>query len=341
MRQAKQIKKNKRGKFLMLVTKRLKKANKAHRALMAALPHSRKRYKAEWEEESKYSYIPIAVTCKKLVPETQDGNGAPNVELISVVSEKIVLKAWEFTKEIYTFSEELDAELDKTITSSTKVNMDFLDKLPQWCIAIESKVFANSDGFLVYRDIGRDRKPCFVLVIYNRTGALTFLPFIIKEGETVHEALDGLGLNTSLLSARIQDDNLSGNPSLDLSVDQVENEMCRALSRIIYLVSEEPDITSHQPARKSLSRKGSNLTDSDTFKVPDKPKTFAVGNVIAETLRKFNAQKLSGMQGERGSYAPHIRAAHWHGYWSGKRDATKRMYRVRWLAPIFVNSTEE
>jgi hypothetical protein len=36
---------------------------------------------------------------------------------------------------------------------------------------------------------------------------------------------------------------------------------------------------------------------------------------------------------------PHVRQAHWHGYWHGKREGVSREFRMHWVAPVLVNAT--
>lgn len=57
----------------------------------------------------------------------------------------------------------------------------------------------------------------------------------------------------------------------------------------------------------------------------------------AALRRAYQAEQTGGgdAAGEHAGPRPHIRRAHWHGYWSGPRDGARR-YDLRWMPPIAV-----
>jgi len=81
----------------------------------------------------------------------------------------------------------------------------------------------------------------------------------------------------------------------------------------------------------------------------DKPTTWEVGVRLGAALRQArrseeaeNAEKGSSSAGPR----PHIRRAHWHGFWTGSREGgprsgkEKRRFDLRWLPPIAVKVSD-
>jgi len=81
----------------------------------------------------------------------------------------------------------------------------------------------------------------------------------------------------------------------------------------------------------------------------DKPTTWDVGVRLGAALRQArrseetgNAEKGSSSAGPR----PHIRRAHWHGFWTGSREGgprsgkEKRRFDLRWLPPIAVKVSD-
>jgi hypothetical protein len=69
-----------------------------------------------------------------------------------------------------------------------------------------------------------------------------------------------------------------------------------------------------------------------------------VGYRLGAAIRAAQASPQHSESG--GTHArprPHIRRAHWHGYWTGPRakPAKERKFVLRWLAPIPVNVSEE
>ncbi|MGC6378155.1 hypothetical protein ACNO7L_10190 [Bisgaard Taxon 45] len=53
-----------------------------------------------------------------------------------------------------------------------------------------------------------------------------------------------------------------------------------------------------------------------------------------------NRKRVKGKDSKNGSHKtrrPHIRRAHWHGYWTGKRDEPEnRKFDLKWLPPFAV-----
>jgi hypothetical protein len=64
-----------------------------------------------------------------------------------------------------------------------------------------------------------------------------------------------------------------------------------------------------------------------------KPKTLVYGQELREALERHNAALR-----ESGDRKPHVRAAHWHGYWTGPRNG-KRNYIHHWIPPVIVSGT--
>ncbi len=268
-------------------------------------------------------------------------------DAISVAS-AVAVTAWSFTKEVYQFDKDLEAALDKTVTADTKVPMDVLCKLPQWCIAVECQSFKDTDGFLAYVDVDPKEGTTLLLMLESTKvlkgkHTMSVFPFKISEGQTIREAVLRMGVDAAVAvkRAKLRDASVlfDEGPAED-AFTELEAELCVAVSRILYIVSDKPDIGGHEPMY-SKPYKTRLKGGGTSFLVPKDPKIIKTGFEVAKGIRAFNLVAKSGYSGERGGNAPHIRAAHWHGFWSGKRDSDERTYKVKWLAPIFVNSTEE
>ena len=66
---------------------------------------------------------------------------------------------------------------------------------------------------------------------------------------------------------------------------------------------------------------------------PDAPMSWDVGFRIGAALRL--TQSSPDQKGELGGSGvrPHIRRAHWHGFWHGPREGT-RSFKLKWIPPI-------
>ncbi|MCD8491987.1 MAG: hypothetical protein LRY51_08830, partial [Geovibrio sp.] len=68
----------------------------------------------------------------------------------------------------------------------------------------------------------------------------------------------------------------------------------------------------------------------------DKPLIFTVGESIGQKLREQSFHT----HGKKGKVKrPHLRRAHWHGYWTGPRDG-EQSFILKWLPPVFVDSEQ-
>ena len=77
---------------------------------------------------------------------------------------------------------------------------------------------------------------------------------------------------------------------------------------------------------------------------PDKPRIWHIGEEIGRTIRMYREQSSRQYQG---SPRPHMRRAHWHGFWSGTIKSKEgvepipREFNLRWLPPIPVAMNDE
>ena len=106
-----------------------------------------------------------------------------------------------------------------------------------------------------------------------------------------------------------------------------------ALSCLMYLCTEEPDID-HQ---KIPSSKAIHMGNRVRFASPKQETQVAVGIRLGALFRKHFESETKNSSGTSGSLMPpHIRRAHWHTYWIGKKPEQKP--ELKWLSPILVNA---
>lgn len=111
---------------------------------------------------------------------------------------------------------------------------------------------------------------------------------------------------------------------------QCMDNMPKHLSMLVYLCSDEPDISRRSEVPRRRGR--------GVIKTPNWPDKVDVGRYIGSTIRMGRElqRKASDDDGEGGTGSPrrpHMRRAHWHLYWTG---SGRTVPRVKWLAPIFV-----
>jgi hypothetical protein len=114
--------------------------------------------------------------------------------------------------------------------------------------------------------------------------------------------------------------------------DVVVEWIAPLLSMLLYICSDKPEIDNFRepgtaPSRVTLKK----VKKGFRFFVPSEQRIWVVGEKTGEAIRKY---ATSGGHGK--SKRPHLRRAHWHGYWRGKKG--RQEFRPAWLSPITVNA---
>jgi len=101
------------------------------------------------------------------------------------------------------------------------------------------------------------------------------------------------------------------------------------LSLLLYLCSDEPEIDdSREPGVSPEYTRPKKVKGGYRLFEPSKVRTWEVGRSISRTLSA--AIRATGSH-----KSPHIRRAHWHGYWTGPRTGD-RNFIYRWIPPTAV-----
>lgn len=110
------------------------------------------------------------------------------------------------------------------------------------------------------------------------------------------------------------------------------------MQAILYLGSYKPDIAK-QPAVKETCCKNKEKVEKDVMKKTEFRKWdvgVRYGNAIRigkKEMRRVMKRQESAAVSQRAPVRPHVRAAHWHTYWTGKGRTDRT---VKWIPPVFV-----
>jgi hypothetical protein len=258
-----------------------------------------------------------------------DINSEEHRTFVASLAHLMAIGTWRFTQGIYRIDPDVLKQLVDTDING-EIPVDVFLRLPEFCLYIETPgLYWRGEellGFWVYLDWtpasdipggSEDLKElCFLLNLDNRQIPIDF----------------NLGPWTVLEAIAKQYEEMSCEQNY--SVLEKASLVQPLLSIVLYLCSDEPDIAGpngsspirYCPKLKKV-KKGLRLFP------PDKPTIFEVGSTIGRVLRKEGITR-TGLIGARKTLSPHIRRAHWHGYWIGPSNQKK--YSYRWIAPIVV-----
>ena len=117
------------------------------------------------------------------------------------------------------------------------------------------------------------------------------------------------------------------------ALQNITASLAPMVSVLLYLCSEEPDIadergTDRQPAKPPAKK----TKAGPRIFPPDNPSFWETGFRLGDAIRRAQSESgsLSGS-----TPRPHIRRAHWHGYWTGPKSGQQRMV-IKWVHPILV-----
>lgn len=287
----------------------------------------------DWDD---HCFIPIG-GCMAIMSMSYSNDSALDASVLAC------LAAWQKTKGIYRFDDDLASEILDMDLSDMTIPTDVLLRLPQWCLYIETPFYkingVQMDGFFVHieHDVNRgDLELRFIRVTNNH-----LYPMVVHIGEWTIEdgvrkafeiAKKNAALHTDMNVFQMLGDIDEG------MADEIRMAK-QMISFVLYLCSESADYTRDRPIMPSP------VKTKMGFKIPpaEQHKVWDVGVRVGSVMRLSRQQSGSGeTYSETGrSVRPHVRRAHWHGYWTGSRAEDKkeeRKYSVKWIPPVFVKA---
>ncbi len=297
------------------------------------LKHIKQQYPQAWQQADDFRankhalpkwpafcYLPMAAWIA-----IASGGGRVNLEHIQSAQRLAALGSWRLTKGIYQFDNTIFEQITSTAFSG-EMPVEVLLRLPQWGVYLLTPglSFGNSEIQGVFAHLEFD--------INNHTQELrllldveqTLIPIPVPLGTwTITEAIDRMS-NTAIKNAQ------AGGSDFKLSADDIANiaiYINPIISLLLYLCSSEPEYSSATPQRirPKKTKKGYKFFE------PHQPTVFKIGTETGAKIRAFSTDQ----GGSHKPHKPHIRKAHWHGFWRGKRDSDEQRFIYKWIAPIF------
>lgn len=256
--------------------------------------------------------------------------------VVTLMHKLATLGTWRLTQDIVRFDPTVRDEICATPLTGN-IPMDIFKQLPAWCIYVDAPVVHRGDdfsGFFVLLEKDTNTGQEELRFFFNAEDHL--MPAFVYLGP--HSVEDAIEKPNEVMRANSQ---LSGLPHVDQTMDK---GLMYAMSLTMYLCAYgfpgrtgvDKQVCARLNAKKT--RKGWR-----TFP-PDKVTVREIGNDLGEAIRKSLDGNVSHREttGTHASPRPHIRRAHWHGFWRGPKNG-ERTFALQWLPPIAVAAvaTEE
>lgn len=260
----------------------------------------------------------------------------------------LALSAWRPTQDVYTIDPSI---LSALVDTSVETLPTAALLLPAWCVYVETPAFSlpglKMDGFFVscgQRDDGQKEIRFYPMMSgYDRQPFTPFSYGISDKLPPVDAWMEALDASMRIRGVgRVDKVEIRKKPEF-----AAMSTVLQALTSITLYVCAETVGQSLHPWDSSagneehgehgprIAKKGWRIYP------PDKPHRILLGGEIGEKIRASIAERTTRQSDiPRSGPRPHIRRAHWHGYWSGPKTG-ERVLRARWMPPIAVALRDE
>ena len=240
---------------------------------------------------------------------------------------------WQLYKQIYRFDDSLFEMLTKNTDSKDVPISVIINNLPYPAFFIDNK-FIGDDG-TAYRGVyismqkDYDGNPELGFLLIEDTGALDYRFFYLP-----------LYLGDMTIDKLLEDRSKLKNIQVDQEVMDITVRIAsRLINTIIYICSANKEIetvkiaSSQKNPRKKKKPAKKNISQN------------YVGYRLGAAIRKNKVRYVHEEPTKTGTgtkKSPHMRMAHYHSFWTGKRDdPDNRKLIVKFIPPIYVNADSE
>ena len=252
------------------------------------------------------------------------------------------LYAWRKYKEIYSFDDDLADLLEDQADTEMDIPIDILYQLPYPCIYIQYK----KCGFFAYfeHDVNNNQFEFRMWYMEPENNASFPVILHIEEQCTIDESIEKTYAEAKKRTTPDMDF------FLDQSSDLIKQHAAKLLQFVLYICADNSE-REEDPEQKKVTRRtpDSEKKPKDVFREIRK---WDVGYRIGSQIRRMKSDpkktdttepdertEQTGRKGVRKS--PHARRGHWHHFWIGKHETSERKLILKWVAPIFINGSED
>lgn len=263
------------------------------------------------------------VTPQEVVKHLQ-ANKADQIQIAGTIARAAT---WRLGKDVYRFDKTLYESLIETELNGNIPN-EIFNHLPNWCIYVETPGQKNSsgqpiEGFFARLDYSTEKKETALRIdVAGPTTSMSF-PYIMSTRSIIESA------------KRSFHDTLDANLPAIAPHDDIELQQ-KILSLLLYICTANADITKNGIALEQKYAAPTKTKKGLRYFAPNNIATWDVGTRIGALIRHHKATAADKNEPTGKPAKPHIRRAHWHGFWSGPMTG-ERKFDLKWLPPIPVN----
>ncbi len=258
-----------------------------------------------------------------------EGIKITDIDVIGDVGRLSAIGTWRYTQGIYRFDPDTYKALIATVLLGD-IPANVLMRLPEWSLYIETPdmqwLGTPLHGFWAHLewDVNKDRKELRLLL---DTGA-ALIPIPLHIGDwPLTEAVSKMAHEAAIQAKSMKNGFLRNADSGQQIADMIQP----LIALILYICSDEPEIDDERkPGTAPKHPAAKKVKGVWRWFPPDKPRIWTIGKQIGAKLREVHRAA-----GGSHTVKPHIRRAHWHGFWKGSKKG-ERSFFYHWLPPILV-----
>ena len=234
------------------------------------------------------------------------------------------LQNWALYNQIFRF----DKVLFDTLTTNTEdisVSVDAFSHFPYPAFFIENEF---DDKYNHYIGV-------FVIVEKDKYVSLCFIRKDLVWFDTDIK-LDRGNLSISALT----DDYIEVTGDRDKNYMFESRELVKKIAPVLlYLCAENKEVEKIKIQKEKKKKKGKASSPAKTL-YTDNRVGYKIGAEIRKAKTRYVYDNSAKGNGKGTKKSPHFRKAHYHSYWTGKRNSDERKLIVKFLPPTYVNNTE-
>lgn len=262
-----------------------------------------------------------------------------DLNTVGDVSRLTALLTWRYTQGIYRFDPSVySALIDTPVTR--EIPTQVLERMPEWAVYIETPGMTFDDhpmhGFFAHLeyDVNDHRQELRFLLDLDAEHGPLLLPVPVHLGGGLADGIAKASTEAQRQAWRTKQPQFAD----AIRAPDLTSAIAPLVSLLLYLCADEADFGAHRP-QKPTPRKGKK--GKIKLFAATQPKAWDCAVRLGAAIRAAESQNAepTGQSGSR--KRPHMRRAHWHSFWIGRRDSDDRNLIVRWVPPIAVNLTDD